>query len=100
MADSYVETLVPFLKGKKIEVYTGGNAKDREYSDYTIQYKEVIRGIFVDAIGDVLMVEISDVEGNSNVVYLNSWTIVAIIEPKNKLSMFDAYCDESEKQEK
>lgn len=100
MADSYVETLIPFLKGKKIEVYTGSSSKDREYSDHTIQYKEVIRGRFIDAIGDLLMIEISDVEGRTNIVYVNSWVIVAIIEPKNKLSMFDAYCDESEKQEK
>lgn len=96
---SYVESLIPFLKGKRVEVYTGGNSKDREYLDFTIQYKEVVRGIFVDAVGDVLIIEISD-KGNTNRIYLNSWCITAVIEPKNRLSMFDAYCDEAEKQAK
>lgn len=96
---SYVESLLPFLQGKRVEVYTGGNSKDREYLDYTVSYKEVVRGKFIDAVGDVMILEISD-KGNTNLIYLNGWSITAVIEPKNKLSMFDAYSDEAEKQVK
>lgn len=97
---SFVEGLVPFLKGKKVEVYTGGNSKDREYMDFTVSYKEVVRGKFVDAVGDVLIIEIQDGAGNTNNIFLNTWCVTAVIEPKNRISMFDAYCDEAEKQVK
>ncbi len=96
----YVQNILPFVQDKVVEVYTGGTAKDRKYADYTVSYKEVIKGKVLSGQEDLLVLEVSDGDGNFNTVYINAWAIVAIIEPKNKISMFDIYIEESQKQVK
>lgn len=100
MSETYAESLFTKLQNKKIEVYTGSSGKDREYADFTVTYKEVIRGIFVEAIGDLMILEVTDNLGNVNNVYINGWSVVSVMEPKNKMSTFDIYVDEAEKQVK
>lgn len=100
MPETYAESLFTKLKDKKIEVYTGSSGKDREYADFTVTYKEVIRGIFVEAVGDLMILEVTDASGNTNKVYVNGWSVVSVMEPRNKMSTFDIYVDEAEKQAK
>jgi len=96
----YVESILPYLKGKFVEVYAGSSAKTRKYSDYEQNQKEVIRGILKDGSHDLLIVEVTDRLGNSNDVYINGWSVRAIVEPQNGISIIDVYVDEHEKQNK
>lgn len=97
---SYAEGLLASLKNKKIEIYTGDTSRVQEYSDYSLSQKSVIRGVLRDCLGDCVVVECTDSRGATNLVYLNGWSITAVMEPKNNLSIVDIFINESEKQEK
>lgn len=98
---SFAEAALFFLKGKYVEVYEGTNGKLQKWSDYENQQKEVIRGILVGGMGDLLIVEVTDISsGLVNNVYINGWAIRTILEPKNSMSTFDVYSGEEEKQPK
>ncbi len=94
---TFVEIAASFLKGKNIELYAGTSGRSRAYSDFEVQQKEVIRGVLKDAIGELLIVEVAD-GPNTNLVYINGWSVVAIVEPKNGMSMVNIYVDENTKQ--
>lgn len=96
---TYVEIAASFLKGKNVEVYAGTSGRSRAYSDFEVQQKEVIRGVLKDAIGELLIMEVTD-GSNTNLVYVNGWSVVAIVEPKNKMSIVNIYVDENTKQRK
>ncbi len=96
---SFAESIFERLGGKRVEVFTGTSSKTREYVDFSYSTKEVIRGNLVDAEGDLLTLEVSGPEG-ANLVYINAWFVTAIMEPKNKVSIVDVYCDEYDKQSK
>ncbi len=96
----YVESVLPYLRGKFVEIYTGSSAKTRKYSDFDQNQKEVIRGILKDGSHDLLILEVTDRLGNSNNVYINGWAVRAIVEPQNSISIIDVYVDEHEKQDK
>lgn len=96
----FVESVLPLLKGKLVEVYAGTYAKTRKYSDFDHQQKEVIRGILKDGDFDLLILEVMDRFGNVNLVYINGWAVTAIVEPQNGMSIIDVYHDEHEKQVK
>lgn len=100
MSNSFGETLLSFLKDKQVEIYASSSSKQREYADYSVSYKEVIRGTLREATGDLMILEVSDHRGNTNLVYVNCWTVTAVIEPKNGISIVDVYCDEHKKQVK
>lgn len=99
MEKTFVESVASYLKGKNVEVYAGTSSKSRAYSDFEVQQKEVIRGILKDAIGELLIIEV-DNGINTNVVYVNGWSVVAILEPQNGISIIDVYVDEHTKQKK
>ncbi|HLG26271.1 MAG TPA: hypothetical protein VI423_00630 [Paenisporosarcina sp.] len=100
MVASFGETLLVHLKDKRIEVYTGSSAREREYADFTIAHKDVIRGVLRDASGDLMVIEVVNNAGHSNLIYVNCWTVTAVVEPKNGMSIVDMYCDEHKKQVK
>lgn len=97
---SYAESVLIFLKGKFVEIYEGTNGKLQKWADYENQQKEVIRGILKDSVGDLLIVEVTDILGNTNDVYINGFAVKTIIEPKNGLSIIDVYTQEQKKQSK
>lgn len=97
---SYAQSVLSFLKGKYVEVYEGTNGKLQKWADYENQQKEVIRGILKGGVGDLLIVEVADIFGNTNDVYINGFAVKAIIEPKNGLSIIDVYTQEQKKQTK
>jgi hypothetical protein len=96
---SYSETLFKYLKDKNVEVYCGDNSRDQEYADFSVSSKSVIRGKLVNADGNCLMIE-TTIDNKSNIIYINCRMITAVIEPKNKISIVDVYCDESARQDK
>lgn len=100
MAETFAESLLSYLKDKKVEVYANSSAKEREYADFSVTHKEVIRGVMRDARGDVILIEVTDKSGRNNIVYVNGWSVTAVMEPKNGMSIVDVYCDEYEKQVK
>jgi hypothetical protein len=98
---TYIEMAFIYLKDKYVEVHTASYSKMRKYSDFDHYQKEVIRGIFKSAEGDLLIIEVFNKIGNSsNLIYVNGWSVTAIIEPKNGISIIDAYVDEHERQVK
>lgn len=97
---SFAEAIFEKLQGKRVEVYTGSSSKTREYADFSYSTKEVVRGILKEASGDLIVLEVTGPEGATNLAYLNCWNVVAILEPKNKVSIVDIYGDEFDKQVK
>ena len=100
MSQSYVELVTALLKGKTIEVYEGTNGKIQKWNDYDNQQKELIRGVLKDGVGDLLIVEVTDDFGNTNIAYINGWNVKLIVEPKNSMSMLDIYIPDEKKQVK
>lgn len=96
----FVESVLPHLKGKLVEIFTGTYAKNRKYSDFDHQQKEVIRGILKDGDCDLLIIEVADSVGNKNDVFVNGWSVTAMLEPKRGISIVDIYLDEHQKQDK
>lgn len=96
----YLEALLPYLKNKTVEVYLGDSGKSRKYFDFETRQKEVIRGILKECDGDLLILEVKNKLGSTNDVYINSWAILLILEPKNKISIVDICVDDNIKQVK
>lgn len=93
---TYVESIFKRLKGKFVEVYSGDTSLTRYYSDYDTNTKDVVRGVVVDADGDVLMIEVMHSETHEkNIAYLNGWSIRNVVEPKNGISIVDMYHGEA-----
>ena len=95
-AISFAEAILRRLKGKMVEVYSGDNAVTRQYSDSTVTMKEVIRGIVVDAEGELLVLKVAS-DTTENLAYVNAWNVRSIIEPKHGLSIIDMYSGEFER---
>ena len=93
---TFAESLLNRLKGKVVEVYSGDTATTRLYSDVNVSLKDVIRGELQDAEGEWLIIKVNTVNG-SNLVYVNTWNIHSVVEPKNGVSMVDVYTMEHEK---
>lgn len=101
MSNSYAEVLFGRLKNKNVEVYSGDTGTTRQYSQDTVTMKEVIRGLFVEAVGDAIMLEVSDNSNTTtNIVYINAWNVKTIVELKNGLSVTDIYNGEHVKVKK
>ncbi len=98
--ETFGELLMQRMRDKRIEVYLGSSAKTREYADFSVDHKEVIRGVLRDAVGDLMVVEVFDKANNSNLVYVNCWCVTAVLEPQNKISVIDVFCDAAAKQVK
>ena len=96
---SYGEILLSVLKDEMVEVYFSSSAKSREFADFTVDQKEVIRGIFREAVGDVMVIEVVR-NGGSNMVFINCWTVTAVLKPQNGISIIDVYCEATDKQVK
>ena len=94
----FSEALIGLLQDKFVEIYVGSSSEERMYSDFTVSRKEVIRGYLRAAYGELLVVEVIFPQtGKRNLVYLNSWSITSVVEPKVGASTTDIYHDESGK---
>lgn len=97
---TFAESMLSILKNKNVEMYVGSSGKERQYADYNVSHKETIRGKFVDAFDEVFVIEVTNRDGSSNLIYVNSRAVVAMIEPQNSISIVDSFCDEYERQPK
>lgn len=101
MKKSFAESVLPFLKEKRVEIYANSSSLERTYADYHVTQKEVVRGILKDASGDMFIVEVSSNDGTrTNLIFINCWHVTSIIEPKNGIALTDSYVDEHKKQVK
>jgi len=69
------------LIGKEVEIYQGDSHETLLTADKDIDRKSVIRGKLLEVIDECLIVE-CNVGGTAVKVYVNSWTISAILEPR------------------
>jgi hypothetical protein len=99
---TYSEVIANMLKGKLVEVHTGDTRHSHQYSDYTITKKSIIRGVVVQAEGDVLVLEciVSSASGKplkdnpKTKVYLNGWNILLITEYEHGSNTVNIFHDE------
>lgn len=97
----FSEALFTLLRNKLVEVYLGTTSEERQYSDYSITRKEVIRGVIKEVHGDLVVLEVKvPKSGVTNLVYLNCWGITSVLEPVQGACTMDVYCDEAGKERK
>ena len=92
-ANNYADAILHFLKGKEVEVYCGDTGTTLKFADSEETQKNVIRGTIEDALGDCVVVRVS-YRQKSALVYLNTWSIKAILPLEDGLFMMDIYDDE------
>lgn len=101
MTISFAEALLKRLKGQNVEIYSGDVAITRQYSQDSIMMKDVLRGKLIDAEGELLILEYTDlITLNTTLVYINAWNVRAIVKPENALSMTDIFNSEHERVKK
>lgn len=98
--ESFAEAIIKRLRNKKVEIYLGDSGRTQEWNDYAETQKSVIRGVLLDADSECFVVLYTNKLGKSNEIYINSWCVSSILEPKNGISIVDVYCDESNRQDK
>ena len=92
---------IKHLEGHLIEIYQSVTHNDHNYAEYVMANKSVLIGKLVKADGESIVVDcIAYTKPNHKILrmYLNTWTITAVaeIDPKNNLSMYDAYWSSEE----
>lgn len=86
MSHGFSTAIASRLIGKMVEIYTGEEFESLMYSEYnTIKYS-VIYGRLMEVDGECLILEVT-LNGVTNLMYVNSWSIKAICEPKKGLSI-------------
>ena len=96
---SFAEGICNLLQEKKIEIYVGTTSENRAYADYSQDVKEIIVGTIKKASGSILVVEIEN-EGKKNLVYLNDFYIISVVEPKPGICTYDMFDDIHKKHRK
>lgn len=92
-ANNFAEALLFFLKGKGVEVYCGDTGTTMKFDQHEETQKNVIRGVLEDCLGDCVVVKV--VHGNkTGRVYLNTWSIKAIVPLEDDLFIMDIFDDE------
>lgn len=92
-ANNFAEAILHFLKGKEVEVYCGDSGTTLKFADSEETQKNVIRGTLEDALGDCVVIKVSYAQKSSK-VYLNTWSIKAIIPIEDGLFIMDIFDDE------
>lgn len=87
--------ILKHLKNEEVEIYCGDVKTTLQFHDYNVQQKNVIRGFIKDAIGDAIIVE-CEKSNKKGIVFLNVWSIKAIIKIKDSLFIADIFEDEEE----
>lgn len=96
----YSAALLQTLKDVEVEVYCGDIKTTQVLHDYTVQEKNVLRGIIRDAVGDCVMIECHK-NNLKTTVFLNVWSIKAVVKMADPLFIKDVFSsEESFKQDK
>ena len=91
----YAGVIVKYLKGQDVEIYFGNQNTTINYSDKSVAQNELIHGKVVDFAGDCLIIDCT-VNGITVPVFINGWSILAIMPTSTSLSMKDICYDEME----
>lgn len=87
------------LLGQIVEVYQGEEHDIVRRAEIETARKTVICGKLVEVLEDCLIIEVID-GGDFTEVYVNTYTVHAIIPLKNGISIFDIYKPDERKQVK
>lgn len=81
------------LKGKKVEVYSGDVKTVVKFAETDVNQKHVIRGVLEDAMGDAIILLVSEKTKYTR-VFLNVWSIKSIVPIEEALFIKDIYDEE------
>ena len=96
--ESYGDAIKQTLLNKEVEIYCGDTGQTQQSFDFDSPQKSVIKGAIVEVIGDCIIVKCVR-DGKVNDVYINSWSITAIV-PKGSVSLKDIFVNEEERAKK
>jgi hypothetical protein len=85
MSHGFTQALAKHLIGKMVEVYSGDEFETLLYAEYNTNKFAVIYGRLLEIDDECLILEVTF--GNkSNKMYINSWQIKTICEPKDGMT--------------
>ena len=89
----FAAAAIELYKDKLIEINTGEISTNLKFADHSISQKHVIRGTLINGIGDALVLECK-INGVSQTILVNCWSIISILELKGNGNVNDLYIDE------
>lgn len=99
MSAGFAASVAEKLLGCEVEIFQGNSHDVVKYSDIERSRKSVLHGVLVDVLTECLVLECGKGD-QSNYVYINTWSVQAIIEVKNGISLFDIYYADERKLKK
>lgn len=91
-----LETILPLLQNKYVEVYIGDTYEELSFSDHSQMVNGVIYGKLLTVIGDFFVLDTFYVDKkdgevkSGNIIFINSWHIAALSPVDDNGSMADA----------
>ena len=94
---TYSETIYKLLKGKMVEIHTGDTRTVHNYSEMDLVKKSVLRGVVVNALNDVLVLDCLTLSKGKTQAYVNGYSIRVITEYEPFKNIVDIFHDEDSK---
>lgn len=85
MSRGFSKAIATRLIGKMVEVYTGDEFESLMYAEYNTLKYGVIYGKLLEVDDECIILEVT-INNKTNLMYINSWPVKTICEPKNGLS--------------
>jgi hypothetical protein len=85
MSNGFSKVISARLIGKMIEVYTGDEFESLMYSEYNTLKYGVVYGKLIEVDEECIILEVT-IGDKTNLMYMNSWQIKTICEPKTGMS--------------
>jgi len=90
MSLGFATAIKKALLGKTVEIYQGDTHESLLKAEKDIERKSVLRGVLIDVIDECVVVRVN-VNGESTPVYINSWSIQTILEPRQGIGIHSVY---------
>jgi hypothetical protein len=90
MSAGFAKAIAKRLLGKMVEIYTSDEHDTLNYAESNRHRNSVIHGKLVEVDGECIILEVT-IRDKTNIMYVNSWSVQSICEPKNGLSVWDMY---------
>jgi len=98
MSVGFSKNLAKHLLGKVVEVSQGIEHNTTLQSDRENRHKSVIRGKLLEIDEELIIILYTNIQtGQSNKVYINSWSVQSVVEPMNGISMADVYSQDQDR---
>lgn len=92
MSIEFAKPIAQRLVGKIVEISQSIEHESFICDQFEIRNKSVIRGKLLEVDGELLVVLYTNIKtGQSNKVYINSWSVATIVEPMNNINLADVY---------